>query len=54
MGNAGFHDEPYDAGTLTKLKIFELYVQEWTPVFTSRPEPPFSETCIGERASQRS
>ena len=43
MGNAGFHDEPYDAGTLTKLKIFELYVQEWIPVFTSRPEPPFSE-----------
>jgi three-Cys-motif partner protein len=43
MGNAGFHDEPYDAGTLTKLKIFELYVQAWIPVFVSRPEPPFPE-----------
>lgn len=46
MATSGFHSEPYDAGTLTKLKIFELYIQEWIPVFTSRPEPPFSEIHI--------
>jgi three-Cys-motif partner protein len=46
MGNRHFHEEPYDAGTLTKLKIFELYAQEWIPVFTSRSEPPFEEIHI--------
>ncbi|MBP6865019.1 MAG: three-Cys-motif partner protein TcmP [Candidatus Didemnitutus sp.] len=43
MSNTGFHEKPYDAGSLTKLKIFELYVQEWIPVFLSRPDPPFRE-----------
>jgi three-Cys-motif partner protein len=43
MSNAGFHEKPYDAGSLTKLKIFELYVQEWIPVFVSQPEPRFRE-----------
>lgn len=46
MSSAGFHEKPYDAGTLTKLKIFELYVQAWIPVFVSRPEPPFCELHI--------
>lgn len=46
MSNSGFHENPYDAGTLTKLKIFELYVQAWIPVFVSQPEPPFSELHI--------
>jgi three-Cys-motif partner protein len=46
MGKASFHKEPYDAGTLTKLEIFESYVQAWVPVFTSRPEPPFPEIHI--------
>jgi three-Cys-motif partner protein len=46
MATAGFHEKPYDAGTLTKLKIFELYVQAWIPVFVSRPEPPFRELHI--------
>jgi three-Cys-motif partner protein len=46
MGNRRFHEEPYDAGTLTKLKIFELYAQEWIPVFTSQPDPPFEEIHI--------
>lgn len=46
MSNSGFHEKPYDAGTLTKLKIFELYVQAWTPVFVSQPDPPFSELHI--------
>jgi len=46
MANSSFHEEPYDAGTLTKLDIFELYVQEWIPVFVSRSEPPFEELHV--------
>ena len=46
MANARFHKDPYDAGTLTKLKIFELYAQEWIPVFTSSGAPPFNEVHI--------
>jgi three-Cys-motif partner protein len=46
MGNSSFHDEPYDAGTLTKLKIFELYAQEWIPVFVSKPEPSYREIHV--------
>jgi three-Cys-motif partner protein len=46
MAKSGFHEKPYDAGTLTKLKIFELYVQAWIPVFVSRPDPPFREIHI--------
>jgi len=41
-----FRDKPYDSGTLTKLKIFELYAQEWIPVFVSQPEPSFRESRI--------
>jgi three-Cys-motif partner protein len=41
-----FHDQQYDAGTLTKLRIFELYCQEWIPVFLSQPEPKFEEVHI--------
>ncbi|MDO8543305.1 MAG: three-Cys-motif partner protein TcmP [Opitutaceae bacterium] len=43
MTHANFHAEAYDSGTLTKLKIFELYAQEWIPVFVSNPDPPFRE-----------
>ncbi len=43
MGKHSFHKEPYDAATLTKLAIFESYAEAWIPVFTSRPEPRFSE-----------
>src|SRR5688500_12991686 len=46
MSNSGFHEKPYDAGTLTKLTIFELYVQAWIPVFVSQPEPRFPELHI--------
>jgi three-Cys-motif partner protein len=46
MRNAQFHSEAFDPGTLLKLKIFELYVQEWIPVFLSRPDPPFSEVHL--------
>jgi len=46
MAREKFHDKPYDDGTLTKLRIFELYVQEWIPVFLSQPDPPFSELHV--------
>ncbi len=46
MSTKGFHSKPYDPGTLTKLKIFELYIQEWLPVFLSSPEPKFEEVHI--------
>jgi three-Cys-motif partner protein len=41
-----YHSQRYDEGSLTKLKIFELYTQAWIPVFTSKPEPPFRELHI--------
>ena len=41
-----FHDKPYDAGTLAKLEIFELYTQEWIPVFLSPSQPKFDEVHI--------
>src|ERR1041385_3597066 len=41
-----FHDKPYDEGTLAKLRIFELYTQEWIPVFISPAQPKFGEIHI--------
>lgn len=41
-----FHEKPYDAGTLAKLGIFELYAQEWIPVFVSKPIPVFQEVHL--------
>ena len=46
MAAKDFHDKPYDAGTLAKLRIFELYAQEWIPVFLSQPKPKFEEVHI--------
>lgn len=46
MANSDFHDKAYDAGTLAKLRIFELYAQEWIPVFVSQSEPKFKEIHI--------
>jgi three-Cys-motif partner protein len=46
MGTKGFHDKPYDSGTLAKLRVFELYAQEWIPVFLSRPQPLFEEVHL--------
>ena len=46
MSKSDFFEKPYDEGTLTKLKIFELYAQAWIPVFLSRPDPPFDEVHI--------
>jgi three-Cys-motif partner protein len=41
-----FHERPYDEGTLSKLRIFELYTQEWLPVFLSQPTPRFKEVHL--------
>jgi three-Cys-motif partner protein len=46
MKREEFHDKPYDEGTLTKLRIFELYVQEWIPVFLAKPDSYFEEIHI--------
>ncbi len=42
----GFHDKPFDPATLAKLRIFELYAQEWIPVFVSSPQPKFDSVEI--------
>ncbi len=41
MTRSRFHSKPFDEGTLTKLRIFELYAREWLPVFLSKESPPF-------------
>jgi three-Cys-motif partner protein len=41
-----FHEKPFDEGTLTKLRIFELYAQEWIPVFVSQSTPRFKQVHI--------
>jgi len=41
-----FHDKKFDEGTLTKLQIFELYVQEWLPVFLSQEKPRWPEVHV--------
>jgi three-Cys-motif partner protein len=46
MATNDFHEKPYDDGTLAKLRIFELYTQEWIPVFLSKPNPSFNEVHI--------
>lgn len=46
MPTDDFHAKAFDEGTLTKLKIFELYAQEWIPVFTSSLEPAFKEVHL--------
>jgi three-Cys-motif partner protein len=46
MGNKDFHNKPYDDGTITKLRIFELYTEEWLPVFLSPEKPKFDEIHI--------
>jgi three-Cys-motif partner protein len=40
MTTPGFFEQ-YDDATLAKLRIFELYAQEWIPVFLARPQPDF-------------
>ena len=46
MPSCQFHQEPYDEGTLLKLRIFEAYAQAWIPVFLARPEPKFPEVHL--------
>lgn len=48
MSPNGFHDKPFDEGTLTKLQIFELYAREWLPVFLSSPKPSRSELHVAD------
>jgi three-Cys-motif partner protein len=46
MPAGDFHEKPFDEGTLTKLRVFELYTQEWIPVFLSKPHPLFKEVHL--------
>ncbi|HXT68647.1 MAG TPA: three-Cys-motif partner protein TcmP [Vicinamibacterales bacterium] len=46
MSSAGFHDKPFDEGTLTKLDIFELYTREWLPVFLAKADSRWAEIHI--------
>ena len=39
MAAGDFHSRPFDEGTLTKLRIFELYAREWLPVFLASASP---------------
>jgi three-Cys-motif partner protein len=41
--SGGFHDRSFDDGTLTKLRLFQLYTREWLPVFLSKPDPSWKE-----------
>jgi three-Cys-motif partner protein len=43
MSPDGFHNRPFDEGTLTKLELFQLYAREWLPVFLSKPESSWKE-----------
>lgn len=43
MPPEAFHNEPFDEGTLTKLRIFELYAREWLPVFLAPPIPKWGD-----------
>lgn len=38
--------EPFDDGTLIKLKVFEDYFKEWLPVFIAKPDPIWKEVKI--------
>lgn len=46
MASADFHDRRFDEGTLTKLRIFELYTREWLPVFLANKTPLRSEIHV--------
>jgi three-Cys-motif partner protein len=43
MAASDFHTRAFDEGTLTKLRIFELYAREWLPVFLAPAKPPRNE-----------
>jgi three-Cys-motif partner protein len=40
------HNKPFDEGTIEKLWIFKNYINEWLPVFLSRPNPKVKEINI--------
>ncbi len=39
MGYKDLHDDPFDAGTIAKLEIFEAYAQAWIPTFVMQSMP---------------
>lgn len=39
MAASNFHEQAFDEGTQTKLRLFELYAREWLPVFLCIGEP---------------
>ena len=39
MAVANFHNKPFDEGTVTKLRIFELYARGWLPVLSAQRPP---------------
>lgn len=41
-----FHDHPFNEGTLTKLRIFELYAREWLPVFLAQLQPKWKDVHV--------
>lgn len=46
MTSSGFHDQPFEESTLTKLRIFEMYAKAWVPVFVARPQPSVSSLHV--------
>jgi three-Cys-motif partner protein len=42
----GFFNRPFSDGTLTKLRLFQLYTREWLPVFLSKPDPSWRKLHI--------
>jgi len=40
------HSKPFDEGTIEKLWIFRNYINEWLPVFLSKPNPSVKEINI--------
>ena len=48
MAKRDIHAEPFDEGTLIKLKLFEYYARSWLPVFVARQNPIFSNVNIAD------
>ena len=44
--SSGFHDQPFEESTLTKLRIFEMYAKAWVPVFVARLQPSVSSLHV--------
>jgi hypothetical protein len=46
MSKRDLFRNPFDEGTLIKLKILEDYFKEWLPVFIANPNPIWKEIQI--------